>query len=53
MMQAQHSIRILAWDISFSVGLVVAEQAETPRPVIYDGVNIWITLEVNKSLNIC
>jgi hypothetical protein len=46
MMQAQHSIRILAWDISFDVGLVLAEDAARPRPVLYDGVSKWITLEV-------
>lgn len=47
-MQAQHSIKILAWDISFDVGLVTADQASTPKPVLYDGGAKWITLEVTK-----
>lgn len=47
MMQAQHSIKILAWDLSFDVGLVLAEQAASPKPVLYDGNTRWITLEVS------
>ncbi len=49
MMQAQHSIKILAWDISFDVGLVTVDEASTPRPVFYDGSAKWITLEVSSS----
>jgi hypothetical protein len=52
MMQAQHSISILAWDISFDVGLVLGEEASTPRPVLYDGNSKWITLEVLSELEL-
>lgn len=46
MMQAQHSISILAWELSLSFGLVVAQSVPYPLPALYDGSSTWITLEV-------
>src|SRR4051794_19330151 len=45
MMAAQHSIKILAWEMSLSFGLVKAKSVHT-RPTVCDENAKWINLEV-------
>jgi phosphatidylserine/phosphatidylglycerophosphate/cardiolipin synthase-like enzyme len=46
LMLAEHSISILGWEINFSFGLVLANEAAQPLPAHYDPANgKWITLE--------
>lgn len=45
LMTAEHSIKILAWELSLSFGLVKLKSATT-RPFVSDPDATWITLEV-------
>lgn len=54
MMQAQHSINIVGWEINLTFGLVVAHQSKQEPPRFYDPSSRWITLEdvlVSKAKN--
>lgn len=53
MMQAQHSISILAWELSLSFGLVLTKDAINPPPII-DPQAKWVTLEdvlIDRAMN--
>jgi hypothetical protein len=49
-MRAQHSIKILAWELSFSCGLILTKDAHPlPDNEVRTNLNSkWITLEVKK-----
>lgn len=49
MMQAEHSINILAWELSLSFGLITTKDAANP-PSICEPQAKWITLEVENSI---
>jgi len=45
MMRAEHSISILAWELSLGFGLILARNAKPPLPSLFDPTLKWITLE--------
>jgi len=47
MSKAQHSIKILAWDLSLSCGLVLKSDVPKPPPTV-SHLAKWITLDVKK-----
>ncbi|GAM27224.1 hypothetical protein SAMD00019534_103990 [Acytostelium subglobosum LB1] len=45
MMNAEHSISILAWELSFSFGLVLTKNVQSGLPSVSSDIAKWITLE--------
>ncbi|KAN0041209.1 hypothetical protein ACTFIV_003745 [Dictyostelium citrinum] len=45
MMNSQHSISILAWELTFSFGLVMTKNVKSELPQHVDPMSKWITLE--------
>lgn len=46
MMQARHSISIIAWELSLAFGLVLADPSKPPLlPMLYSSTPKWITLQ--------
>ncbi|EGC32863.1 hypothetical protein DICPUDRAFT_155142 [Dictyostelium purpureum] len=53
-MNAEHSISILAWELTFSFGLVLTKNVESQLPLHVDPMSKWITLEdvlISKALD--
>lgn len=46
MMLAQHSISILAWEVSLSFGLILVQRAKIPIPPLTPPSAKWVSLEV-------
>jgi len=48
MMLAQHSISILAWEVSLSFGLILVQRAKMPIPPLTPASAKWVSLEVHS-----
>lgn len=51
MMLAQHSISILAWEVSLSFGLILVQRAKIPVPPLTSPSAKWVSLEVKKNMS--